>query len=80
VVIGTCATAFAMFGQFLKNPAVDVLLRIALACFAFVTLFHPDGNVAAGSAVFVLAATIYGIMRHRHIAPPKSGLQPQPVS
>jgi len=79
VTIGTWATAFAMFGQFSKNPAVDILLRIALACFAFVTLFHPDGNVAAASAVFVLAATIYGIMRHRRIAPPQSGLQSQPA-
>ena len=79
VAIGTCATAFAMFGRFLENPAGDILLRATLALFAFVTMFHPDGNVAMVSAAFALAATIYGVMRHRQIAPPK-GLQAQPVS
>jgi len=79
VAIGTCGTAFAMFGRFLENPAGDILLRATLALFAFVTMFHPDGNVAMVSAAFALAATIYGVMRHRRIAPPK-GLQAQPVS
>ena len=79
VAIGTCGTAFAMFGRFLENPAGDILLRATLALFAFVTMFHPDGNVAMVSAAFALAATIYGVMRHRQIAPPK-GLQAQPVS
>jgi hypothetical protein len=30
-------------------------------------------------AVIVLPATVYGVKRHRMIAPPKNGLQPQPV-
>ncbi|MBI4192208.1 MAG: TRAP transporter large permease subunit, partial [Betaproteobacteria bacterium] len=79
VTIGTCATAFAMFGRFVENPVGDILLRAALGLFAFVTMFHPDGNVATVSAVVALLATIYGIIRHRQIAPPKSGLQSQPV-
>jgi len=79
VTIGTCATAFAMFGQYLKNPAGDLPLRVALACLAFVTMFHPNGMIAIAAAVFVLPATIYGIMRHRHVAPLKGGLQSQPV-
>src|SRR3970040_1811505 len=79
VAIGTCATAFAMFGRFLEHPTGDILMRTTIAFFAFVTMFHPDTNVAMASAAFALAATIYGVMRHRRIAPAK-GLQPQPVS
>ena len=80
VAIGTCATAFAMFGRFLKNPTGDIQLRATLALFAFVTMFHPDGNVAIAAAAFVLPAMIYGVICHRRIAPPKGGLQSQPVS
>ncbi|OGA01007.1 MAG: hypothetical protein A3I00_02700 [Betaproteobacteria bacterium RIFCSPLOWO2_02_FULL_64_12] len=80
VMIGTCATAFALFGRFHEHPAGDILLRVTLAVFALVTLFHPDANVATASAAFALAATIYGVMRHRQIAPPKSVLQSQPAS
>jgi len=69
VTIGTCATAFAMFGQYLKNPAGNILLRVMLAVVAFVTMFHPDGNMAIVAAAFTLPATIYGVMRHRRIAP-----------
>lgn len=78
VAIGTCGTAFAMFGRFAKNMAGDILLRTLLGLFAFVAMFHPDSNVATGSAAFVLLATLYGVWRHRRIAP--GGLQPQLVS
>ena len=80
VFIGTAATAFAMFGRFLENPAGDVLLRTLLALFAFVTMFYPDGKVALASAVIALPATILGVWRHRRIASPKGGLQSQPAS
>ncbi len=80
VAAGTCATAFALFGRFHANPAGDIALRALLTLFAFVTLFHPDGNVAMASAAFALAGTIYGVTRHRRIAPPKGGLQSQPVN
>jgi TRAP-type uncharacterized transport system fused permease subunit len=79
VAIGTCATAFAMFGQFVGNPAGNLLLRVALAFFAFVTMFHPDNSMAMTAAAIVLPATIFGVLRHRQIAPPKGGLQPQPA-
>ena len=43
-------------------------------------MFHPDDAVTA-AAVFVLSATIYGVWRHRRVAPPKSvALQEQPAS
>ena len=80
VAIGTCATAFALFGRSHARPAADVALRALLAMFAFVTMFHPDANVAMGSAVFALAGTIYGVARHRRIAPPKGVEVLQPAS
>jgi hypothetical protein len=32
------------------------------------------------AAVLVLPATIYGVVRHRQIAPPKGALEMQPAS
>jgi len=79
VTVGTCGTALAMFGRIVENPAGDILLRSVLILAAFVALFHPDDTVSAATAAFVLAATIFGVLRHRQIAPPKGGLQAQPA-
>ena len=72
VLISTCGITFAMFGRLLEHPAGDLLLRVTLALVAFVTMFHPDDRVATAAAVFVLPAIIFGVMRHRRFAPPKS--------
>jgi TRAP transporter 4TM/12TM fusion protein len=79
VLISTCGITFAMFGRFVGNPAADVALRVALAVIAFVTMFHPDDRVAAATGAFVVAALVAGIWRHRRVAPPKGGLEPQPA-
>jgi len=79
VACGTCATAVALFGRIHVKPAADIALRALLAVFAFVTMFHPDGNVAMASAVFALAGSIYGVARHRRIAPPRGGGALQPA-
>jgi TRAP transporter 4TM/12TM fusion protein len=68
VLIGTCGTAFAMFGRFFENSGADLLARIALAALAFVALFHPDDGMAMAAAAIVLPATAIGIWRHRRIA------------
>ncbi|MFZ2651648.1 MAG: TRAP transporter fused permease subunit, partial [Burkholderiaceae bacterium] len=65
VTIGTCGTAFAMFGRFMENSAADVVLRAALALLALATLFHPATNMASAAAALTLVATILGVMRHR---------------
>jgi TRAP transporter 4TM/12TM fusion protein len=78
VAIGTCGTALAMFGRLLENMAGDLLLRTALMLVAFTALFYPDDKVSAGVAALVLAAIVFGVMRHRRIAP--KGLQSQPAS
>ena len=68
-----------MFGRLVENPVGDILLRAVLILVAFVALFYPDDIVSAATAAFVLAATIFGVLRHRRIAPPKGGLQSQPA-
>ncbi|HEX9787159.1 MAG TPA: TRAP transporter large permease subunit, partial [Candidatus Binatia bacterium] len=80
VTIATCGITCAIFGRFVDSRGTNIMLRAALALASFVVMFHPDGNVALAVAAFVLPATIYGISRHRRIAPPKSALEMQPAS
>jgi TRAP transporter 4TM/12TM fusion protein len=79
VLIGTCGTAFALFGRALENRLADFVLRTVLLLVAFVALFYPDDNVSAAAAGFVLIATILGVLRHRQIAPGKGALQSEPA-
>ncbi len=43
-------------------------------------MFHPDPRVSAAVAVVVLAAVVFGIWRHRQIAPPKTPVAAVPVA
>ena len=79
VTIGTCGTALGMFGRLVENPAADYLLRAALILVSFVALFYPDDIVSAATAAVVLAATVFGVLRHLQVAPPKHGLKPEPA-
>ncbi|HSB72294.1 MAG TPA: TRAP transporter fused permease subunit [Candidatus Methylomirabilis sp.] len=79
VAIACCGLTFAIFGRIVNNRGSDVMLRAAFALAAFVMLFHPDGNVSLMVAVIVLPATVYGVVCHRRIAPPKSEYQVQPA-
>jgi TRAP transporter 4TM/12TM fusion protein len=79
VTIGTCGTALGMFGRLVENPAGDILLRAVLILAAFVALFYPDDIVSAATAAVVLAATIFGVLRHLQVAPPKHGLKSEPA-
>jgi TRAP-type uncharacterized transport system fused permease subunit len=80
VTIATCGVTCAIFGRFVNNQGGNIMLRAALALVSMLVMFHPDGNVAIATAAVVLPATVYGVLRHRQIAPPKGALQPQPVS
>jgi hypothetical protein len=64
-----------MFGQFLANPAGNLALRVALAGLAFVTMFVPDNRMSMAAAAITLPLTVFGVMRHRRIAPPKAVAQ-----
>jgi TRAP transporter 4TM/12TM fusion protein len=79
VLVSTCGVTFAMFGRFSENPVVDIMFRVLIAAISFVTMFHPDDNVATMVGPVVLVCLIVGIWRHRIIAPPKGALQPQPA-
>ena len=72
VTVSTCAVAFAMFGRFLAKPGGDIGLRVALAVFGFVVMFHPDDKWSIAASLVVAPATIIGIWRHRLIAAPKT--------
>jgi TRAP transporter 4TM/12TM fusion protein len=80
VTVSTCGISAAMLGRFMREKGADILIRVALALVSLVVMFHPDGNVATAAAVIVLLATVWGVFRHRRIAPPKSEGQLQPVS
>jgi len=75
VTIGTCGTAFAMFGRAVENLPADLTLRALLMVMSFVALFYPDDTVSAVAAAFVLIVTILGVLRHRQVAPLKGALQ-----
>jgi TRAP transporter 4TM/12TM fusion protein len=78
VTVATCGITFGMFGRLTENQGANVVLRAALALAAMVVMFHPDGTVALAVGVVVAPAIILGVLRHRRIAPPKAGLEPQP--
>jgi TRAP-type uncharacterized transport system fused permease subunit len=69
VLISTLGVTFSMFGRCHPSPAVDMLLRILLAAVAFVAMFQPDMRISAAVSVVVLIALVWGIWRHREIAP-----------
>jgi TRAP transporter 4TM/12TM fusion protein len=80
VAIATCGLTCAIFGRFVESRGGNIMLRAALALASFAVMLYPDQTMTALGAAFVLPATIYGVMRHRRIAPPKSGgLQSQPA-
>lgn len=80
VAMGTCGTAFAMFGRAVENRLADLALRALLMLISFVALFYPDDGISAGAAGITLIATVLGVLRHRHVAPVKGGaLQSEPA-
>ena len=80
VAISCCGVTCAVFGRFVHNWGSDLMWRAALALASFVVMFHPNGAVSLAMAAIVLPATVYGVVRHQIIAPPKRGVEPQPVS
>ncbi len=79
VAIGTCGATFATFGRFLEQRGGDVPLRVALALVSFVVIFHPNDLYAFIAAVLVTPVVIYGVTRHRVVAPPKAREAAQPA-
>ena len=63
-----------MFGRFTENRLLDIVLRLALAVIALITMFHPNETVSWMVAIPVTAVILIGIWRHRIVAPPKGGM------
>jgi TRAP transporter 4TM/12TM fusion protein len=80
VTISCCGLTCAMFGRFVANRGSDLMWRAALALASFVVMFHPDDTVSLAMAVVVLPATVYGVIRHQIIAPPKGEPELQSAS
>jgi TRAP transporter 4TM/12TM fusion protein len=76
ILIGTCGIAFAMFGRYFATAASDIALRALVAAISLVVLFHPDDTLVWAPAMVVLAGVIFGIWRHRQIAPPPLTARP----
>jgi TRAP transporter 4TM/12TM fusion protein len=70
VLIGTCGVAFAMFGRYTANTAIDIPLRLLLAAIAGFVLFYPDDTTALSVSPLVFLAVAVGIWRHRIVSPP----------
>jgi hypothetical protein len=54
VLVGTSGVAFALFGRFVENLALDVVLRVVLAAVSFLVLFFP-GSESGSKALFTLS-------------------------
>jgi hypothetical protein len=79
VTISTCGVSTAMLGQLMRQKGADIIVRAALAIASLVVMFYPAGTVVLVFGAIVLLATVWGVFRHRLIAPPKSVLQSQPA-
>lgn len=72
VLISTCGIAYAMFGRFAHNPAIDIGYRVLLAGVSLLTMFHPNDTLAKWLAAVALPLLVAGVWRHSRIASPKS--------
>jgi TRAP transporter 4TM/12TM fusion protein len=76
VAIACWGITYSIFGKFARNRTSNMILCAMLALASFVIIFYPDGNISLIVAVIVVPVTVYGVIRHRRIAPPKNELQP----
>ncbi len=71
ISLGTLGFTFAMFGRFINRVKFDVPLKLLLAVFALVPLFHPNLTIAIIGSVIVFVALVIGVKRHKDIGPLK---------
>jgi TRAP-type uncharacterized transport system fused permease subunit len=77
VLISTGGIAYAMFGRFSDNTAIDIGYRVLIAAVALLTMFHPNDTLAKWLAAVGLPLLVVGIWRHARIASPKSVVLPK---
>jgi len=74
VATSTCGIAYAMFGRFSDNPAIDIGYRLLTAAMSLVTMFHPNDTLVKYTVMAVLPLLILGVWRHAKIASPKGAI------
>jgi TRAP transporter 4TM/12TM fusion protein len=79
VAIACWGITYSIFGKFARNRSSNMILRAVLALASFVIIFHPNRNISLIVAVIVVPVTVYGVIRHRKIAPPKEELRSEPI-
>lgn len=86
VAIATMGITLAIFGRLAVSQGASVALRLALALACLLVMFHPDARFAWMVAPLVVPAIVFGVARHRRLAPPKgdsdgaAGAVPVPVT
>ena len=74
VAASTCGIAYAMFGRFSDNPAIDIGYRLLTAAMSLVTMFHPNDTLVKYTVMAVLPLLILGVWRHAKIGSPKGAI------
>ena len=70
--------AVAIFGKLATTTGASFMLRASMALLSMWVMFHPDARAAWAGALLLLPATIFAVIRHKRIAPPKDEPAPQP--
>jgi len=63
--------AIAIFGKLAAAKGASFMLRVSMALLSFWVMFQPDARAAWAGALVLLPATIFAVIRHKRIAPPK---------
>lgn len=79
VTVAVCSLTLGIFGKFSANVGTNIFIRASLSLVSLVVMLHPNDTIADLIAVAMLPVAIYGIWRHRRLAPPKNdGSHPDP--
>ena len=66
IMAATVGITFSIQARFTDNRPIDMTLRLALAGFALVVLFHPNLRIAALACIPVGLFIAYWVLRRRH--------------
>ena len=69
ILVSTMGITFALQARFSDSSPVDAALRILLAAFSLIVLFHPDEGTAGLVCLPVIAFIAYWIVWRRNAAP-----------
>jgi len=67
VLTATVGVTFSIQARFTDRRALDVVLRLVLAAFAFIVLLHPNRQLALAACIPVALYVIYWVARRRSV-------------